>query len=396
MYLSLKSKSRRKDFLVFGAPHILEEDIEEVVHTLRSGWLSTGPKVLLFEEAFRDYIGCKHAIAVNSCTSALHLALVVAGVKEGDEVITTPMTFASTANVIIHVGATPVFVDVEEDTFNIDPLRIEGAVSPRTKAIIPVHMAGRPCRMDEIAGIARKHHLVVIEDAAHAVGAASKGRKVGSMSDFAAFSFYPTKNLTTGEGGMLTTNQDERAELARCLSNQGITSGAWTRYSADGFLRYEALYPGFKYNMMDIQAALGLHQLSRLEANLRVREQHWARYNRAFAGLPGIQIPREDSDIRHARHLYTLLVDSRAAHIHRDQFVEELKNENIGSGIHFIALHLQKLFRERYSFRSGQFPMAESISDRTVSLPLSSALTENDIDDVIGAVYRILERCRRK
>jgi len=386
----------RDEFLVFGSPLIGEEEIAEVVDTLRSGWLGTGPKVHRFEEDFRRYIGCKHAIAVNSCTAGLHLALDVLGIGEGDEVITTPLTFAATANVIIHRRARPVFVDVDRETQNIDPNRVEDAITPRTKAIIPVHMAGRPCAMDAIMDLAKQHNLFVIEDAAHAVEAIYKGHKIGNIGHITAFSFYVTKNVCTGEGGMVTTNNDDWAEEIRIKSLHGISKDAWKRYSAEGFQPYETLYPGYKYNMMDIQAALGIHQLARVEENWRIRERYWQMYDEAFADISGIITPSKGlpPDSRHARHLYTILLDVDRLRITRNQFVEAMKAENIGTGIHFTALHLHKSYRETFGYKPGDFPNAEWIGERTVSLPLSPKLTESDVSDVIRAVKRVTEYYR--
>lgn len=385
----------RKDFLVFGSPAIEEPEIQEVVDTLRSGWLGTGPKTFKFEEMFREYIGCKHAIALNSCTAGLYLALEVIGIKEGDEVITSPLTFAATANVIVHHKAKPVFVDVELETMNLDPNKVEDAITPRTRAIIPVHMAGRPCKMDEIMDIARRHNLFVIEDAAHAVEAWYKDKKVGNIGDLAAFSFYVTKNVCTGEGGMVTTNNDDWAEEIRIKRLHGISKDAWKRYSSEGFQPYEVIYPGYKFNMMDIQAALGIHQLARVERNLKIRERHWRRYNEAFADLPEIITPIEEEGIRHARHLYTILLRTEMLRINRNKFIEALKAENIGSGIHFIALHLHKYYCETFGYRFGDFPNAEFISDRIVSLPLSPKLRDEDITDVIEAVIKIVKFYRK-
>ncbi len=401
-------KPVRQEFLVFGAPDIREAEIEEVVKTLKSGWLSTGPRVARFEKDFKNYIGCKHAIALNSCTAGLHLALEIAGIGEGDEVITTPLTFTSTANVIIHQGATPVFADVERETGNIDPQRIEEFIKtkcrldPKTgrqanrqtgqlvKAIIPVHLYGRPCRMDEIVEIANENNLLVIEDAAHAVEARYRNKKIGNIGDLTTFSFYATKNVVTGEGGMITTNNDERAKKLRVLRLHGLSKDAWKRYSKEGFTPYDILYPGFKYNMMDIQAALGIHQLKRVEENLKIREKYFKIYNQAFSNIPEIEIPIEEKDIRHARHLYTILLKLEKLKCDRNQFAVALQAENIGIGIHFLALHLSSYYKKKFGYKRGEFPNAEYISDRTISLPLSTKLTIKDIGDVIKVVKRVI------
>jgi dTDP-4-amino-4,6-dideoxygalactose transaminase len=388
----------RAEFLIFGSPRIEEEEIAEVVATLRSGWIGLGPRTLQFERDFAAYTGARHAIGVNSCTAALHLALIAAGVGPGDEVITTPLTFAATANVIIHQGATPVFADVDRRTQNLDPARVAEKITPRTKAIVPVHMLGRPAELDPLLALARAHDLTIVEDAAHAVETVYRGRHVGTIGHFTAFSFYANKNVTTAEGGMLTTADDAAAERLRALRNHGISKDAWKRYSSDGFSPYETIEPGFKYNMLDLTAALGLHQLRRVEENLRRRERHVALYNEAFAELPGLGIPALEPlgpGDRHAWHLYPVLLDLDALDLDRHGFIEALKARNIGTGIHYTALHLHKYYRERFGFRRGDYPAAEHISDRTVSLPLSPALTEADVEDVIAAVTEVVAAHRR-
>ncbi len=382
-------KPVRDSFLVFGSPLIGEEEIAEVVDSLRSGWIGMGPKTLRFEKEFAAYCGCPHAVAVNSATAALELALLVAGIGPGDEVITTPMTFAATANVVVHVGAKPIFADIDRVSQNIDPAAVERAITPRTRAIIPVHMAGRPCDMDALMDIARRHHLVVIEDAAHAVESRWRDRKIGTIGDMTAFSFYVTKNLTTAEGGMLTTADDAWAEKARILRLHGISKDAWKRYSASGFVPYETVLPGYKFNMTDMQAAMGIHQLARVEANLLIRERHFARYTEAFAELPQLITPAEQPGIKHARHLYTLLLDLERLRCDRNDFIQALHAENIGTGIHFTALHLHPFYREVFGHKEGDFPEAEWVGERTLSLPLSAKLSDGDVDDVIEAVSRL-------
>jgi dTDP-4-amino-4,6-dideoxygalactose transaminase len=392
------SVPRRAEFLLFGSPDIREPEIQEVVETLRSGWLSTGPRCRKFEKLFCEYIGCEHAIALNSCTAGLELALEVLGIGPGDEVITTSLTFCATANVIVHRGAKPVFVDVDRETANIDPDQVARAITDRTKAILPVHLYGRPCAMDELMSIARQHELYVIEDAAHATEAWYRGRKIGTIGDITVYSFYATKNLVTGEGGMLVVNNKAMADEVRVKHLHGLSRDAWKRYSEEGFQPYDVVAAGYKYNMMDIQAALGIHQLARLEDNLKIRESHWQTYDEAFAGMEGITIPPRVCEpsgfgkTRHARHLYTILLDSERLKVTRLEFMNSLKGENIGTAIHFTALHLLSFYQHKFGYKRGDFPNAEFISDRTVSLPLSSALSEDDINDVINACR---EACAR-
>lgn len=388
-------KPVRKDFLVFGSPLILEPEIEEVSKTLRSGWLGTGPKTDEFERNFSKYIGSKWALALGSCTAGLFLALDVLGMADDSEVITSPITFPATANVIVHHRAKPVFVDIEKETMNIDPEKIENEVGRKTKAIIPVHFAGRPCKMDQIMEIARAHNLYVVEDAAHAVEAEYKSQKIGTIGDITAFSFYVTKNLVTGEGGMVTTDNRRWAEEMRMKSLHGISADAWKRYSAEGFRPYDTIYPGYKYNMTDIQASLGLHQLKRLEDSLRIREKHWGRYSEAFSEIGQVTIPLEEKSIKHARHLYTILLDLDRLKITRNEFIAALKAENIGTGVHFTALHLHSYYRKTFGWKRGDCPNAEYVSDRTVSLPLSAKLTEEDVGDVIKAVQKVIDYFRR-
>jgi len=379
-------KVKRDQFLVFGSPLIREEEIGEVLDTLRSGWLGTGPKVARFEEKFRQYTGANHAMAVNSCTAGLHVSMLVAGLKPGDEVITTPMTFCATVNSIIHTGATPVMVDCNRDTQLIDPQRIEDAITPRTKAIVPVHLCGRPCDMDAIMDIAARHDLLVIEDAAHAIETVYKGRKIGTIGHLTAFSFYVTKNVVTGEGGMVTTDNPEFAEKFKIYALHGMSRDAWKRFSKEGYKHYQVMFPGFKYNMMDLQAAIGIHQLARVEENLKKRNELWRTYNKAFADLPiGLPAPDEPNTV-HGRHLYTLMVDRERCGVDRDQFIQRLHEQNIGSGVHYLGVHLHPYYRDRFGFHPESFPNATWISERTVSIPLSAKLTDDDVGDVVEAV----------
>jgi dTDP-4-amino-4,6-dideoxygalactose transaminase len=380
----------RKDFLVFGSPLIGQEEIDEVVDSLKSGWLSTGPKVARFEALFKNYIGSDYALALNSCTAGLHLSMIVAGLKEGDEVITTPMTFGATANAILHSRAKPVFVDITLPSMNINPGNIEAQITDKTKAIVPVHFAGRPCDMKSIKEIAQKHHLIIIEDAAHALEATYHGQKVGTIGDLTVFSFYVTKNLVTGEGGMITTANSTYAEKIQTYALHGMSKGAWKRYSDEGFKHYRIVYPGFKYNMMDIQAALGIHQLLKIESSLKRREEIWHRYDDAFQNLPLDIPPPPEENTTHARHLYTILLKLDDLTADRDTIQQALYEENIGTGIHFIALHLHPYYQETLGYKRSDYPNATYVSDRTISLPLSAKLTDADVTDVIKAVTKVL------
>lgn len=384
-------KPVRKDYLVFGSPAIEQIEIDEVVDSLRSGWLGTGPKVKRFENAFKEYVGTKHAIALNSCTAALHLSLVAIGLEAGDEVITTPMTFTATAAAIIHAGAKPVFVDIDRETMSISPEGIEAAINEKTKAVVPVHFGGYPCDMEKITSLSKRYRLKTIEDAAHAIETKSSGRKVGSIGDLTCFSFYATKNVVTGEGGMVTTDNEEYADWIKVLALHGMTRDAWHRFNDEGFKHYDVIYPGYKYNMMDIQAALGIHQLERVEINAVRRRAIWNRYNKAFRSLPVITpsdkiLPGD----QHGYHLYTVLLEIEKVKINRDQFLQALHKENIGTGVHYKALHLHPYYSKTYGYGRGSFPNAEYVSDRTVSLPLSAKLTDDDVENVISAVSRVL------
>ncbi len=383
-------KPVRDKFLVFGAPYITQQDIDEVVDSLKSGWIGTGPKVQKFEGMFKEYIGTKHAISLNSCTAGLDLSLKLMGVKPGDEVITTPVTFAATANVIVHQGATPIFADIDKKSWNIDPYEIEKKITKKTKAIIPVHLGGRPCEMDHIMEIAQKHNIPVIEDAAHAIEATYKNKKIGKIGRVACFSFYPTKNITTVEGGMMTTDDSELAENLAILRLHGVSKDAWKRYSAEGFTPYDVLLPGFKLNMTDVQAALGLHQFEKIDQYHKIREKHFKTYSEEFAHTPEIMTPVEESHYKHARHLYSFLVDVDKLKVTRNEFCAAIQAENVGCGIHFLALHLSTYYKNAFNFKRGDFPNAEFKSDRTLSIPLSPALTDEEVKDVVTTVKKVV------
>lgn len=376
-------------YIVFGSPIISEASIEAVTNTLRSGWIGTGPRVQELERAFASYVGAKHAVATASCTAALHLSMVASGIGPGDEVITTPMTFCATANAIIHTGATPVFADCDRNSMNIDPDAIAAAVTPRTKAILPVHFAGRAADMEGIEAIAKKHGLFVIEDAAHAIETARHGRKVGAISQLTCFSFYVTKNMTTGEGGMVTTNDPVLADKIKTLCLHGMSADAWSRFSDRGYNHYNVVAPGFKYNLTDMAAALGLTQLPRLPEWLKRREQLWGWYNEAFADLPLVLPAEAEPDTVHARHLYPVLVRPEAK-VSRDEFLAGMHKLRIGVGVHYRALHTHPFYAERWGYREEQFPNAAHIGRYTASLPFSPKLTDSDVERIIAGVRQVL------
>lgn len=383
----------RSTFLPFSPPLIGEEEIAEVVDTLQSDWITTGPKVKNFEKEFSAYIGSPSALATSSATDAMLVGLAALGVGEGDEVITTPMTFCSTAHVIEHLGAKPIFVDVVRDTMTLDPGKIEKAISPKTKAILPVHLHGHPCDMDPILELAGAHNLSVLEDAAHAFPATYKGRKIGTLGDLTAFSFYATKNLTTGEGGMLAGSA-EVIDEARIWSLHGMSRDAWNRYGETGSWYYEVIRPGFKCNMSDIQAAIGVQQLKKIPGFQERRREIVERYNEAFEGLDEIDLPIERPEARSAWHLYAIRLNLDRLKIDRSRFIEELKNRNIGTSVHFIPLHIQPYYQDKYGYTPEDYPVAYTEYQRLISLPLNLRLSDEDLDDVIEAVIDVIEKNR--
>ena len=382
-------------FLPFAMPDISEAEIDSVVETLRSGWLTTGPKVGRFEADFAKYVGCQHAVAVNSATAALHLALAAIGLQEGDEVLVPTMTFAATAEVVLYFKARPVLVDCQPETLNLDPDQIEKAITAKTKAIIPVHIAGQACDMDRILELARAYDLRVIEDAAHALPARHRGKMIGTIGDITCFSFYATKTITTGEGGMATTESLEWADRMRIMGLHGISKDAWKRYTAEGSWYYEILYPGFKYNLTDIAAAIGLEQLKRCTHFWEIRERYAALYNEGFQDVPGIITPYVAPDVRHAWHLYIIQLDLEQLRIGRNEFISLLKQENIGTSVHFIPLHLHPYYRDTFGYRPEDLPTASAVFERIVSLPIYTQMTETDVERVIETVRRLVRRHRR-
>jgi len=389
----VRAKSK---FIVFGAPMIGNEEIFEVTKTLKSGWIGTGPRVQKFENEFKDFIGAKHAIATNSCTAALHLSLITNDIKEGDEVIVTPMTFAATVNVIEHVKAKPVFADIELDSYNINPDEIRKKITPKTKAIMPVHLFGLPCKMDEINEIAEENDLRIIEDAAHALGSEYKEKKIGAYDNCTCFSFYPTKNITTIEGGMITTGNDDIVDKMRILRLHGLSLDAWQRYSKYGGETYGAIYPGFKYNMPDGSAAVGLHQLKKLGRFLKIRALYAKIYEEELKDLDELILPpKGNPNFKHSWHLYAVLIKPELLKIDRDGMIRALLRENIGAGIHYQAVHLHPYYQKKYGYKIGDYPNAEFVSERTFSLSLSPKMSEKDVYDVVQAVKKIVTYFRK-
>jgi dTDP-4-amino-4,6-dideoxygalactose transaminase len=386
----------RQDFLPFSTPTIEDDEINEVIDSLKSGWITTGPKVKRFEDAFRAYVGAPYAVPLSSATAGLHLTLLALKLREGDEVITTPMTFASTVSMIVLCGAKPVLVDIEPGTLNIDAGKIREKITNRTRAVIPVHFAGQPCDMDQIFDLAREFNLMVIEDAAHAAGTEYKGRRIGSLDSISIFSFHPNKNITTGEGGMVCTKDEEFAEEISLLKFHGMSREAWKRFAASGTPNYDILLPGFKYNMMDIQAAIGIHQLPKLDDFISRRTEIAHYYSQALGGIEELQTPcYAPYDQRHAWHLYTPLVRIERLTIDRDRFMAELKKENIGTGLHYKAIHHHDYYRKSLGIKPGELPNADYASDRILSLPLFPKMTMDDARDVVEAVKDVIARNRK-
>jgi dTDP-4-amino-4,6-dideoxygalactose transaminase len=383
----------RSKFLVFGQPPIEQEEIDEVVDSLRAAWLGTGPKVARFEADFAKFKSVERTrvAAVNSCTAALHVSMIAAGVGPGDEVITTALTFCATVNAIIHTGATPVLADIDPVTLNIDPAAVEARVTPRTKAVLPVHFAGRPCDMDALMPIVERNNLKLVEDCAHAIESEYRGRKIGTFGDFGCFSFYVTKNVITGEGGMVVARKTTDCDRIKVLALHGMSKDAWRRFSDHGFKHYQVVECGYKYNMMDLQAAIGIHQLARVERYWARRREIWQAYRAAFADLP-VTLPAEpDPDTRHAHHLFMVLIERERAGLARDDFLERMTASNIGVGVHYLSIPEHPYYQQRFRWRPGDYPHAQRVGRATVSLPLSPRLSDADVGDVIAAVRAILQ-----
>ena len=384
----------RDTYLDYNRPAMTEEEAAAAADAVRSLWITRGPRVEAFEAALSQYFGGARVVALNSCTAALHLALIASGVGPGDEVVTTPLTFAASVNVILHVGATPVLADVDPNTGCIDPGAVRAAVTPRTRAVLPVDLAGHPADWDALAALAGEHGLTLVEDAAHAIATEYHERRIGSFPWMAAFSFYATKNLATGEGGALVVPDAAAEERLRVLGLHGMSKNAWTRYTQAGHWRYDIVEPGYKYNMTDVQAALGLVQLARLPALQSRRAAIAARMNRAFGADPALQIPYVAPRVVPAWHLYAIRLVPGALTISRDQFIEKLRAANIGTAVHFIPISHMTYYRERFGWRPGMFPHADAYFEGEISLPLYPSMTDRDVDDVIEAVLGISERHR--
>ena len=385
----------REAFLPVALPSIGDREKEAVSEVLESGWMTTGPRAIRFGERVAELSGATHGLALNSCTGALHLSLAAVGVSPGDEVITSTWTFCSTVNVILHSGAKPVLVDVEPDTLNLDPAKVRAAITPRTKAIMPVHFGGHPAEQDELAAIAKEHGLAIIEDAAHAIGARYRGRPVGSFGTTTCFSFYAIKNVTTGEGGALVTSDDEVFERAQRLSLHGISKDAWKRYESVGSWYYEVTAPGFKYNLTDMAAAIGLVQLERLPEFSSRRSELVARYRAYFESTPELDLLSIRDHVDHAHHLFPILLRLDRLSIDRDRFIEALRAENIGTTVNFIPIHMHPFYRDHLSSPAGSYPVADETYPRLITLPLYPRMTDDDVDDVARAVFKLIRHYRR-
>lgn len=391
-------KPQRDKMLPFGAPYFGQEEFDEVLDTLRSGWISTGPKTKQFEQEFAGYVGAKYAVGLNSCTAGLHLSLVVSGIGAGDEVVVPTLTFGATANVVEHVGARPVLVDIDAQTLTIDPRAVERALTPRTRAIIPVHYAGMPCDLDALHALADPRGIVVIEDAAHAIGTKYKGRTVGSISALTNFSFYANKNLSTAEGGMVTTDDAELEQKLRVYHLHGLSRDAWKRYHTKAFSLSEVVVPGYKYNMTDLQASLGIHQLRKQEAFIARRQEIASFYDEAFSEMDGLlwtpPRPRDEFN-RHVLHLYPLLVDVTQLRVDRNTVLSALLAENIGVSMHFNPLHMMPYYRDTYGYQPGDFPHAQRVGETEISLPVQPQISDKDAEDVVEAVKKVLKAYAR-
>ena len=393
---------KREQFIPYSLPTIGQEEIDEVSDSLRSGWVTTGPKVKRFEEQFADYVAASNAVAVNSCTAGLHLALAALGVGPGDEVILPTYTFCSTANVVVHLGGTPILVDIGDD-YNLRVDAVRNAITSRTKALIPVHYGGQACDLDGIYSLGEEFSLPIVEDAAHAVGSSYKGKMIGAddllmnhpgLMRIAVFSFYATKNMTTGEGGMITTTDQEIAEIIRVLTLHGMSRDAWKRYTSAGSWFYEVVDAGYKYNMTDIQAAMGIHQLKKLDEFITRRQEIAAQYDAAFSEIPEITTPDRHTERDHIHHIYPIQIDVDRLRINRSEFIDQLRQCNIGCSVHFIPVHLHPFYQERFGYKPGDFPGAEAIYRKVLSLPIYPRLEEEEVEYIIHVVKELVQSNR--
>jgi len=385
----------KNDFLLFHKPFISEEEVDEIVDTVRSGWISMGPKTIRFENKFNEYIGAKKSVAVSSWTAAGHLSLEAFGINEGDEVILPTMTFPATAEIVCYFKAKPVMVDVDEDTLNISLEAIEKAITPKTKAIIPVHYAGQPCDLDEIHAIAKKHNLKVLEDAAHSLPAKYKGKKIGTISDVTCFSFYATKTLSTGEGGMICTNNEEIAERVKIMRLHGINRDAWKRYTESGSWYYEVVAPGYKYNFTDLQASLGLPQLKKVDAMWESRKRIAAKYTEVLKDLDIIQLHTIKPDRDSSWHLYPIRLHLDRLTKNRAQIINELRERNIGVGVHFMPVHQHLYYSETFNLSDADYPVASAAFPRLMSLPIYPGMTDENVDKVIDVLIDTLNKFKK-
>ena len=382
-------KDDKNGFIVFGQPKIFDDEIEEVIACLRSGWIGTGPRVARFEKDFAAFKGVEHVTAVGSCSAALQLSLIAAGIQPGDEVVTSALTFCSTINSIIHAGGVPIPADIDPLTMNLDPGDVEARITARTRALVPIHFAGRPCDMDALTAIANRHQLRIVEDCAHAIDAEYHGAKAGAIGDFGCFSFYATKNVTTAEGGMVIARNEQDAREVRTLSLHGLDADAWHRFGGSGYKNYFAVRIGFKYNMTDLQASLGIHQLRRLPANWQRQQAIWSRYQEAFRQVPAGLPPHPEPGTRHSYHLFTILIDQRSG-IARDYFLDAMTKLGIGVGVHYLSVAEHPVYQERFGWRPEDWPVARRVGRQTVSIPLTPKLTDSEVERIIHAVNEIL------
>jgi UDP-4-amino-4,6-dideoxy-N-acetyl-beta-L-altrosamine transaminase len=388
-------KPIREEFLPYGTQWLNDKEIEEVVDSLKSSWITTGPKMRLFEDNFKKYIGSKYAIAVNSGTAALHISTSSIDIKPGDEVITTPLTFVASANCVVYRGGTPIFADIKKDTYNIDPNEIRKKITSKTKAIIPVHFAGQPCDMDEISEIAEENDLFVIEDAAHAVDAEYKGKKIGNISNLTVFSFHPVKNMTTAEGGMVTTNDNDLYEKLLMFRTHGISKDATKRFAKDGGYHYDMQYLGFRYNLSELHASLGIHQLNKIEMFQKRRREIVNIYNRELADFEEITLPYVRSDIKHSWHLYILQLNLEKLKVDRDYIFNALREENIGVNVHYIPVHYHSYYQNRFGLKKGLLPKVEWLFPRLLTIPLFHKMNDDDVYDVINSLEKVLGYYRK-